>query len=531
MRWPWAASVLETPDLAVLGAGPAGIRAALAARAADLSVLLVDEAPFAGGQGAYRARWDGVPGYGADGRRGDRLRRALAASGVPVLPSHRVWTASTAPIRLSLAGPGATRTVQPRALLVAAGATERVLPFPGWTLPGVIGLGAATVLLKSPGPLSAGPAVVAGRGAAGISGGGRVAGPWRFRFLRGGRGQPGRLAPCNARLGGAARSAVPRRVVAGTAALGWREGAARPCGGARLGLGRRASGPWCGRWVSRTGRSAWCRPALLAVGHGLMPATELLSLLGVELRHRPEEGAWVPVVGRGGRTNVPGLYAAGDGTGIRGAQAAELAGHLAGLAVAEDLGALPGARRRTVAAGSTVAPIKPGGGGHGSVDDAKPSTGRCHCARNRGLPLRGRDARRDRRGAGGRRLRPQPAQDAHAVWHGAVPGPRVRPDRGGAGGGCIRIARSRCAHGRCARRCGRCRSPTLWARSATRTFPASGRPFDQRTIARPGCNRRRGDGLPGGVAPGPRRHAGHRAGSARRFVHPGPAASIPGTSP
>ena len=340
--------MLETPDLAVLGAGPAGLRASLAADAAGLSVVLVDEAPCAGGQG-YRAPPGGPPGQGADGRRGDVLRRALAASGISVLAGHRVWTASTTPIRLALAGPSAVKAITPRALLVAAGATERVVPFPGWTLPGVIGLGAATVLLKTPGPLPPGPAVVAGRGpllalaAAGLLARGLPIAcvvdeaPRRewARAMPGLLARPDLLARGAAWLARLRRAGVP--VLHGHAVV--------------RAFGTDALETVCIRPLSGPSRADRMVPArLLAVGHGLVPATELLSLFGVPLRHRPEEAAWTPELGPGGRTCVPGVYAAGDGTGIRGAAAAELAGHMAGLAVAADLGARPARRQAGLAA-------------------------------------------------------------------------------------------------------------------------------------------------------------------------------------
>ncbi len=334
--------MLETPDLAVLGAGPAGIRAALSARAAGLTVLMVDEAPSPGGQG-YRARSDGAPAKDADGRRADRLRQALAASGVPVLQGHRVWTVSTQPIRLASTGPSPVKTIQPRALLVAAGATERVLPFPGWTLPGVIGLGAATVLLKAPGPLPPGPAVVAGRGpllalaAAGLLARGMdiacvVDEASRADWLR---ALPGLLSR-------------PDLLARGAMWLARLRGAGVPVlhGHAVVrALGNDALQGVCIRPLSGSARAGRTVPArLLAVGQGLVPATELLSLFGVPLRFRPEEAAWAPDLAPGGRTGIAGLYAAGDGTGIRGAAAAELAGHLAGLAVAQDVGARPASR-------------------------------------------------------------------------------------------------------------------------------------------------------------------------------------------
>ena len=340
--------LLETPDLAVLGAGPAGIRAALAADAAGLGVLLVDEAPFAGGQG-YRAPWHGSPGQGVDGRRGDVLRQALAASNIRHLPGHCVWTASTSPIRLALVGPSPVKTIRPRALMVATGAVERVVPFPGWTLPGVIGLAAATVLLKAPGPLPPGPVVIAGRGPLLVA----TAAGWLAR---------GAEIACV--VDGAERSNWAKAL---PGLLSRPDLLARGAGWLRdL---RRAKIPFLfGHAVTRTlgtdgleavvirrlagaAQAERILPArLLAVGHGLVPATEMLSLFGIPLLHRRAEGVWAPHVGPGGRTGVPGLYAAGDGTGIRGAAAAELAGHLAGLAVAEDLAALHRPQRSQVTA-------------------------------------------------------------------------------------------------------------------------------------------------------------------------------------
>lgn len=341
----------ERPDLAVLGAGPAGACAAVAASEAGLSVTLVDEAPFAGGQ-VYRAPLDGSPAPGSDGRAGDALRRTLADSGVTYLPGHRVWTVSTAPLRLSLVGPSPVRTIEPRALLIATGATERVVPFPGWTLPGVVGLAAATVLLKAPGPLPKGPVVVAGRGPL--------------------------LAATAAGL--LARQVEVACVVDGATRADW-------MGAVPALLSRPALLARGGLWLSRIRRAgvpilygqavveafgADCleavevRPVdrhghpqadqgriipahLLAVGHGLVPAAEALALLGVPLHDRPGEGAFAPEVDGEGRTRVAGLYAAGDGTGIRGAGAAAAGGRLAGLTVAKDLGAISAERHAALA--------------------------------------------------------------------------------------------------------------------------------------------------------------------------------------
>ena len=137
-------------DLIVLGAGPAGARAALRASASGLSVLLVDENPDAGGQvwrplpAGFSRRDDVQPS--PEAREGDALRSELRRAGIECLFGHKVWNIGT-DLRTDVIGPSGSVSFRPRALLVATGTTERVVPFDGWTQPGVIGLAAATILL------------------------------------------------------------------------------------------------------------------------------------------------------------------------------------------------------------------------------------------------------------------------------------------------------------------------------------------------------------------------------------------------
>ena len=151
----------ETPaqraDVAVLGAGPAGTGAAIAATAAGRSVLLIDETPAAGGQ-IYRKAPDALvaaqPDAGdtdPDRRAGDALRRDLDGCGALTAFGWRVWSAMRIErgFRLDAVGADAPHAVEATALLIATGAVERILPFPGWTTPGVFGLAAATTMLKS----------------------------------------------------------------------------------------------------------------------------------------------------------------------------------------------------------------------------------------------------------------------------------------------------------------------------------------------------------------------------------------------
>jgi thioredoxin reductase/bacterioferritin-associated ferredoxin len=331
-------------DLVVIGAGPAGANAALEACRQGLRCLLVDEAPAAGGQ-----VWRAPPGgfvrrkADADAKAGDRLRVELAASEVSTAFDHRVWLI-TERFRIDALGPEGPVTWRTPAIVAASGATERVIPFPGWTEPGVIGLAGATILLKAQQVLPGGRALVGGCGpllaavAAGVlKAGGEVAAVVDLADRR------EWLAALPAML------ARPDQLVRG---LGWlarlrrrgvpihhRHAIRRVArGDGRLAVAI-APVDATGRFVAGAGERV-LEVDWVAVGHGLVPGTEITRLLGAEHRYDPELGGWVAACDDAGRTSVPGLLVAGDGGGIRGVIAAAARGRLAGLAAAHGQGRL-----------------------------------------------------------------------------------------------------------------------------------------------------------------------------------------------
>lgn len=331
-------------DLVVIGAGPAGAEAAIAASACGLDVVLLDEAEAAGGQ-VWRAPFAGGPG---DSREGAALRARLAASPVRRMFGHRVWSV-TERFRVEAVGPdGPVGFAAPR-LIAATGATERVLPFPGWTLPGVVGLAATTILLKSHRALPGRRVLVAGCGpllwavAAGIAkaGGQVVAVVDRARAVDWLRlappmlSRPGLLAQGLSWLAVIARAGIPvlRGHAIRSASGGERvhEVEVGPVGPD----GAPAEGP-----TRRFAADAVC------VGDGLVPGGEVPRLLRAASRFDRTLGGWVPQVDPQGRTDVPGLFAIGDGAGIRGAAPAMTAGRIAGLAAGRDAGRLPEAAYR-----------------------------------------------------------------------------------------------------------------------------------------------------------------------------------------
>ncbi|HWG05343.1 MAG TPA: NAD(P)/FAD-dependent oxidoreductase [Beijerinckiaceae bacterium] len=336
---------MSEPDLVVIGAGPAGVEAALAASEAGVKTLIVDEAPRAGGQ-IYRALPETFivrdesalgPDYGA----GESLRARLAASSVQTAFGHRVWRIASG-LSIEAASADGARKWQPRAILAATGAYERVVPFPGWTKPGVMGLAAATILIKSQQVLPGRKIAVAGCGpllaavaASILASGGEVAavidlasrGEW-LKTLPALASRPHLLAR-GLRWAATIRTAGVPMFFGHTIARVEDEDdeitgiAIRPVG---------ADGTPIAGTAER-----WIEADTLVVGHGLVPSTEISRVLRAKHVFRPERGGWIVKCDSGQRTSIPGLYACGDGTGISCAAAAALEGRLAGMTIALDL--------------------------------------------------------------------------------------------------------------------------------------------------------------------------------------------------
>ncbi|MEU8772459.1 NAD(P)/FAD-dependent oxidoreductase [Streptomyces sp. NPDC048606] len=368
-----------THDLAVVGAGPAGLAAAVTAADLGLRVALLDAGERPGGQ-YYRHP---APGLGAarpqalhhDWRAfADReavLRAHVSAGRVAYLPLHHVWTVlpeGDGWILHAVAGPEeAAATLRARRVLLATGAYERQLPFPGWTLPGVIGAGGAQAMLKGGLVLPGRRIVVAGSG------------PLLLAVA-------GSLAAAGARVPAVVEAASYTGYASGAAALlrnpgklaeGATYGGALVRHGIRL-LTRHAVTEAHGRarveavtltrldrdWrpVPGTARRVPCDA--VAVGHGLVPQLELATGLGCATRPAPD-GTVALELDAAQRTSVPGIWSAGETGGIGGAQLAltegEIAAHaIAGRSVPAGLGR---ARARLRAfAGAMAAAHRPGSG-------------------------------------------------------------------------------------------------------------------------------------------------------------------------
>lgn len=319
----------------VVGAGPAGIRAAQALVAAGLRPLVVDEAPACGGQ-IYRQRL--VPDersetalYGSEAGKARALHGDFAAlSGrIDYWPQALLWNLRDGVADIAVAGE--SRSIAYDGLILATGATDRILPLPGWTLPGVFTLGGAQIALKAQGCAIGSRVVFVGTG------------PLLYlvawQYMKAGVSVAAVLdaAPFSAKFamlrGLTLFPAVVARGMRFVAELRLR-GVAIHSGVENV----RFEGDDAVSGVSWTQAGRTHRLACDGVGYGLAlrSETQAADLADCAFRFDARDRAWLPQRDAAGRSSVRHVYLAGDGAGIAGADAAERAGERAALALCED---------------------------------------------------------------------------------------------------------------------------------------------------------------------------------------------------
>lgn len=315
-------------DLVVIGAGPAGMAAAAEGGRRGLSTLLVDEAPGLGGQ-----IWRGLDRRAPSSRVRDgvALRADVAAAELDFAASTSVW--HLAPdLRLGLAKGESARLITARHVILATGAIERPIPLPGWTLPGVMTVGAAQTLAKAQGLVPAGRTILIGSGPL----------LWQFaaECLAAGRA-PALILDTTPRvnrrralrhLAGFAASRYAWRGLALLAAVRGRIPRVAATEGIAI---ERDGGDLAVTW--RTGTA---RADLVLLHQGVVPNVQLALAAGCAVAWNPLRACFEPRTDRWGRTSVPGISIAGDAAGIAGAEAAEAAGRLAALGVLAELGSI-----------------------------------------------------------------------------------------------------------------------------------------------------------------------------------------------
>ncbi|WP_244957572.1 FAD-dependent oxidoreductase [Alicycliphilus denitrificans] len=353
------AGIEFTHDLVIIGAGPAGMSAAVAAAACGLRAVVLDEQPRPGGQ-IYRNVTVAAPTVanllGPDYRHGAVLAQRFAASGVEVHHDTFVWDMAQ-DLTVTAQTSGKSFHVRAPQLLMASGAMERPSPLPGWTLPGVLNAGAAQIALKTAAQVPQGRVVLVGGGpllllvaCQLLQAGTRIAGivetspasnrARAIRHVLGALGAPALLAKGLRMLWRLRRAGVPIFKEATDLRIEGVEGAADTDGNQRVKAVSFTAGG--------TGYRLEADVALLH--HGVVPNTQASRLLRVDHVWSDAQLAWQPQVDVWGQTSLEGFRIAGDGAAIAGALAAEASGAIAAIGAALALGRLDAERAQQMAA-------------------------------------------------------------------------------------------------------------------------------------------------------------------------------------
>jgi thioredoxin reductase len=358
-----------THDVAVVGAGPAGLAAAVESAEAGLGVVLIDTAGQPGGQ--YWRHYDegharpddhrGHHGWSTFTRLRTRLDALSAAGRIHYLPGHQVWLMTRddpgvftlqvtrsfdgsagrtcgAGVSGDAGGAAPSRTVVARALILCPGGYDRQLPIPGWDLPGVMAAGGAQALLKGHRTLAGKRAVVAGTGpfllpvATGLARAGAslaavVEANGTLGWLRdpvGAMSVPSKGVEAVRYAALMARHRIPYR---------HRTVIREILGESRVEAVRMAR---VDRDGHLTGPDEEIAADLVALGWGFTPSLELPLMLGVDTR-QDVDGSLVVVVDDLQRSSVDGVYVAGEATGVGGAALAVAEGRLSAIVLSASL--------------------------------------------------------------------------------------------------------------------------------------------------------------------------------------------------
>ncbi|MFL9923077.1 NAD(P)/FAD-dependent oxidoreductase [Herbaspirillum lusitanum] len=329
-----------THDLIVIGAGPAGMSAAMKGAALGLKTLLLDEQARQGGQ-IYRNVTQ-VPAsvarlLGPDYVYGLTLAQGLERSGVECRFGAMVWEVAD-DLTVTVQQDGKSFRVRAPQLIAATGAMERPSPVPGWTLPGVLNAGAAQIALKTSAAIPQGRVVLVG------------AGPLLL------------LVACQLLDAGVKVAAIVQTAPADNKQKAMQHLAAALTAPGYLLKGlrmlwrlRRAKVPMVSAATdvrikgdehvetvsfSADGLAQQVDADVVLLHHGVVPNTQLSRQLRLDHAWDEINLSWSPVVDAWGQSSLPGFRIAGDGAGIGGAKAAEPNGALAAIGAARAMGRL-----------------------------------------------------------------------------------------------------------------------------------------------------------------------------------------------
>lgn len=318
-------------DVVIIGAGPAGLSAAIEiARLAPGKVLLIDENKRPGGQLFKQIhKFFGSKAHDAGVRGIDIGRRMLEqaqALGV------ELWLDSAviglfADKQVAVLREGTTVTVDAGRILVCTGASENAISFPGWTLPGVMGAGAAQTMTNVSRVLPGQKILMVGSGNVGVI--------VSYQLVQAGAEVVG-IVEAMPRIGAYGVHASKVRRAGVPFYLGHTilraEGEGRVERAVIVAIDE--------KFQPIPGTEKMLEADVICLAAGLRPMTELAWMRGAEHAYIPALGGWMPLHDENMESTVPGLYVAGDTAGVEEANTAIDEGRLAGVAIAQSLGLL-----------------------------------------------------------------------------------------------------------------------------------------------------------------------------------------------
>ncbi|MCA2003050.1 MAG: NAD(P)/FAD-dependent oxidoreductase, partial [Chloroflexi bacterium] len=340
---------IETVELLVVGAGPAGLGAAVAAAEQGVETVVVDGFSQPGGQYFMQmpAAFFSVKGTDME-EKGKLWLDKLENLPVRVISKTLVWGIFEEEGRdtwmAALYGVDSPRYFRARKIILANGAYDSPVPFPGWTLPGVMTCGAALILLKTYRVAPGTKALVTGAGPLLLSVAAHLigAGAQVAAVCESNRPFPRGLAHLPAILENFSRVREGVRYAGRLMSAGTPY---KPGWSVLSASGRERVERAVIVKLDKTGRPI---PAvtqtfdvdLVVTGYSLIPNTGLARMIGCELDYQPQKGGWIPLRDENMRASKPGVYVVGDGAGIGGAENALLEGQIAGVHAAQELGHL-----------------------------------------------------------------------------------------------------------------------------------------------------------------------------------------------
>ena len=325
-------------DIIIIGAGPAGMAAALEAEKLNLRVLVVDRQDSPGGQiyrGVSRKKEHECQAISSDYADGAELVRQFLNSSITYWNQATVWHLTNGMVFVSKNG--ASSVEKTKQIIIASGAMERPVSIPGWTLPGVYPVGAADILLKSAALVPEGPVAICGNGPLILQ---TVAHLRAFNVPIAGTALTGKFSSLLSAFPFLFKAlSRPKYLAKGTGMmLGMLING--HCHFQSRGLSITKSEKGFSVHFSAIGgqRSLEARTVLLH--EGVIPETRITRLLRCQHQWDPIQRYWHPAVDILGQTSIAGVRVAGDCAKVRGAQAAADFGRLAALDAACQIGAV-----------------------------------------------------------------------------------------------------------------------------------------------------------------------------------------------